>query len=210
MAEPLRVLRRSHGPTMGVVGVLAATCVLSARVMAGSTPASMPDMGPAYPLNLTDVVTNRPLAPEIRAKTVLLSFIAGTCGESCPVVEAKFAAVQHLLRRDGYLGPRVQLVLLTIDPVTDTPPKLRLLARKIGAVPGDFHLASGSVARVRRILDAYGIAVRFQHGTRADPDHVVAVYLLDPEMRIRSYFGLEDSPALIARTAEQLTAAKPL
>lgn len=184
------------------VALLLLLFVRQATAASGEPP--LPDLGAAYPLNLQDAVTRHPLAPELKGKVVLLSFIAETCRESCPVIESRFAAVQRLLRRNGDLGTRIHLVLVTVDPLEDTPAHLRTLAKKTGATSGVFHFASGSYVAVQRVLKAYGITVTFHGNSREDPDHTVAIYLLDPKMRIRYDFGLYYPPPLIARIAETL------
>jgi len=108
------------------------------------------------------------------------------------------------LQRDGYLGSRVALVLVGVDPVEDTRQRLTALAKHAGAAPGAFHFATGSAARVQRILAAYGISVTFHHGSHVDPDHTVAIYLIDPRGRIRYDYGLFYASDVIARIAEQL------
>jgi cytochrome oxidase Cu insertion factor (SCO1/SenC/PrrC family) len=112
--------------------------------------------------------------------------------------------VQRLLQQNGYLGSRAHLGLVSVDPIEDTPSHLRSLARRTGALPGAFHYASGDHAGVQRVLKAYGISVTFHDASRADPDHTVAIYLLDPNMRIRYDFSLAYPPAVIARVVEQL------
>lgn len=161
-------------------------------------------MGPAGALDLVDAVSGRPLAPLVAGKVVLVSFIDSTCRESCPVVEAKFAAVQAKLERDGYLGSRVQLVLSGIDPVVDTLPRLAAKAHALHARSDGFHLAGGSANTLDPVLRAYGIDVTFHGASREDPDHPVEILLIDPAMRIRYDFAMFYTPQVMARISEQL------
>ncbi|MGH7728905.1 MAG: SCO family protein [Vulcanimicrobiaceae bacterium] len=183
---------------VALVAALAPATQSAPVVAAGPQVQLFREMGAALPPALEDVVTNRPLLPELHGKAVLVSFIAGTCRETCPLTEAKFAAIQSDLARDGDLG-RVRLVLVTVDPLADTPARLRALAHKLGARPGTFALATGSPQAVARVLRAYDIEVRFNGGSRIDPDHTVALYLIDPTWHVRYDFGPAYPSAAIAR-----------
>jgi cytochrome oxidase Cu insertion factor (SCO1/SenC/PrrC family) len=165
---------------------------------------ALPDLGPAAPLDLIDAVTGRPIEPSIAGKTVVLSFIASTCEDVCVITEAKFRAAQTMLARDHLLGSRVALVLVTVDPITDTPAVLRRLARSTGAVTGAFYYATGTQARVHAVLAAYGIHVIFHGPARVDPDHTFALLLLDAHHRIRASFATTDAASTIAHRAELL------
>ncbi len=161
-----------------------------------------PDMGTASPLALTDAVTDRPLLPELRGRSVLVSFISATCREICPMTEETFAEVARALRLKGDIS-RVQLVLVTVDPVTDTKPHLRALAHKLGYNRDALHFATGSPQQIGRLLRAYGVAVHFRKGTRDDPDHTVALYLIDPNWHVRYDFGPRYPASAIARLTDQ-------
>jgi cytochrome oxidase Cu insertion factor (SCO1/SenC/PrrC family) len=163
-----------------------------------------PDMGAAAPLDLTDAVTDTPLLPELNGKVVLVSFIATTCKDSCPLIESKFTRVQTKLARDGYLGTRVQLVLVGIDPLEDTQQGLASKALSSHAVRGSFHYATGSPTTMQRLLSDYGIEVMFKGTSHVDPDHTLAIYLIDPSRRIRYDFAMFYPPDEMGRIAEQL------
>jgi cytochrome oxidase Cu insertion factor (SCO1/SenC/PrrC family) len=162
------------------------------------------DMGAAPALDLEDAVALTPLSPQLSDKVVLLSFVTTTCKESCPVVEAKFTAVQQKLARDGYLGSRVHLVLVGMDPVEDTPKSLAALAKRTQARRGAFHFATGTAREIARVLHDYGIAIVYNGGSHIDPDHTVAIYLIDPDRRIRYDFAMFYPAAEMGRISEQL------
>lgn len=161
-----------------------------------------PDMGTASPLTLTDAATDRPLLPELRGKSVLVSFISATCRETCPMTEGTFAVVARDLGLKGDIS-RVQLVLVTVDPVHDTQPRLRALAHKLGIDRDTLHFATGSPQQVDRLLRAYGIAVHFRKGTRENPDHTVTSYLIDPSWHVRYDFGPGYPASAIARLTDR-------
>lgn len=164
----------------------------------------LPDFGPVPHLALRDAVTDAPLVPQLGGKNVLVSFIAASCSDTCPLTEAKFARVQELLKRTGRLGSHVALVLVTVDPAHDTPTTLRQLAQATGANPKAFHYATGSQAAVNEVLRGYGISVAFRKGSSIDPDHTDATYLVDKTWHVRAVFSPNDAPSKIARTIERL------
>ncbi len=183
------------GLTIRLVCSLVAVLVVSVPAQAAPR---FPDMGSAMPLALRDAVTGAPLLDEIRGKIVLLSFIATTCREACPITEATFSAVAHDLRMQGLLGSKVVLVLATVDPVTDTPARMRVTAKAIDAPVRRLIFADGSPAEIRRVLAAYGVGVRFRHNTRVDPEHDVVTYLIDPHWHVRYAFSPSYPPRAIA------------
>jgi hypothetical protein len=72
--------------------------MMSIEVEPSSAATRLPDIGPVPPLALRDAVTGAPLLPQLKGKSVLVSFIAATCTDTCPLTEAKFARIQQLLR----------------------------------------------------------------------------------------------------------------
>ena len=178
--------------------------MMSIEVEPSGAATSLPDIGPVPLLALRDAVTGAPLLPQLDGKNVLVSFISATCADTCPLTEAKFARIEELLMRTGCLGSRIALVLVTVDPAIDTPTKLRGLAQATGAIPTAFHYATGSEAAVKRVLRGYGVTVDFRQGSRNDPDHTDATYLVDKDWHVRSVFSPSDGPSTIARAAERL------
>lgn len=165
---------------------------------------AFPDMGPAFPLALHDAVTGQQVQTSLRGKVVLLSFVASTCRETCPLIEEKFVGVQRALAQSGSLGSRVQLVIVGVDPIKDTRRALARMAGYSHAATGAFHFAYGSDSDVQQVLKAYGITVIFKAASHEDPDHTVAIYLIDRHGRIRYNFALAYPPATIARFANLL------
>lgn len=70
----------------------------------------------------------------IRGKIVVFSFIYTSCRDICPVVTARLAQVEDKLK--DVLGRDVFFVSISIDPVTDTPQKLKDYAQAFQTGPG--------------------------------------------------------------------------
>jgi protein SCO1/2 len=88
---------------------------------------------------------------------VVVSFIYTSCSTICPVTSAVLADVQdHLISKLGErFGRDVKLISLTVDPVTDTPERLKDYAASFGGTGGWLWL-TGDKPRVDRVLTGLG------------------------------------------------------
>ncbi len=89
----------------------------------------------------------------IRGKTVAINFIFTTCTTICPPMAATFSKVQTLL--DGGLGKDFFLISVSVDPVTDTPERLKEWSAKFDRKRG-WTLVTGRKSEVDRLLKALG------------------------------------------------------
>jgi protein SCO1/2 len=80
-----------------------------------------------------------------------VTFTYTTCNTACPVLDGIFKKVQQRLGEE--LGKETILITLSIDPVTDIPPRLKAHAEKIKAKPGWVFL-TGEKQTVNRVLKA--------------------------------------------------------
>ncbi|HEX6184201.1 MAG TPA: SCO family protein [Pyrinomonadaceae bacterium] len=88
----------------------------------------------------------------VRGKTVAINFIFTTCVTVCPPLAATFRRVQQTL------GPRasdVQLISVSVDPVTDTPERMKAFLAKFKAAPG-WSFVSGEKHDIDALLKALG------------------------------------------------------
>ena len=65
----------------------------------------------------------------VKGKTVAINFIFTTCTTICPPMGATFAKVQTLLGERA--GKDVQMISISVDPVTDTPERLKPARRTL-------------------------------------------------------------------------------
>ena len=86
-------------------------------------------------------------------KIVVIDFVYTTCTTVCPVVSALFANLQERLGPD--LGKEVALVSVTVDPLRDTPQRLKELGAKYKAGPG-WTFLTGKKPQVDEVLKAFG------------------------------------------------------
>jgi protein SCO1/2 len=87
----------------------------------------------------------------IKGRAVMLNFIFTSCTYVCPLQGANFSKLQAAL--GDRLGKDVSLISVSIDPLTDTPRRLKSWGAKFGARPG-WTLVTGSKAEMDRLLRA--------------------------------------------------------
>ncbi len=89
----------------------------------------------------------------IGERIVVMDFVYTTCTTVCPVISAVFGQLQNRLG-DG-LGDDVLLVSVSVDPVRDTPQRLKAYAKKFNAQPGWIWL-TGKKRTMDEVLDGLG------------------------------------------------------
>jgi protein SCO1/2 len=89
----------------------------------------------------------------VRNQIVAINTIFTTCTTICPPLGATFAQLQRRLEHDA---KRVSLISISVDPVTDTPARLKAWASKFDARPG-WTLVTGAKQDVDRLLRALGL-----------------------------------------------------
>ncbi|MET0649221.1 MAG: SCO family protein [Pyrinomonadaceae bacterium] len=87
----------------------------------------------------------------VKGKVVAVNFIFTTCTTVCPPLGATFARVQKELGER--VGRDVHLISISVDPVTDTPERLKAWGEKFKAGPG-WTFVTGSKAQVDELLRA--------------------------------------------------------
>ncbi len=85
----------------------------------------------------------------IKDKVVILSFFYTSCPSMCPVMNDRLGKLQTNL--GDRLGKDVFIVTVTKDPETDTPARLKALARKLHTKPG-WTMITGDVKAIGKIV----------------------------------------------------------
>jgi len=87
----------------------------------------------------------------VKDRTVAVSFIYTTCTTICPPIGANFGKLEKEL--GARAGRDVFLISVSVDPVTDTPERLKAWGQTFGAGPG-WTLVTGPKRDVDRLLKA--------------------------------------------------------
>lgn len=92
----------------------------------------------------------------IKDKTVAINFIFTNCTTICPPLAATFARLQKEM--GDKVGKDVHLISISVDPLTDTPERLKAWGAKFKAGPG-WTFVTGEKQEMDKLLNALGAAV---------------------------------------------------
>lgn len=92
----------------------------------------------------------------IKGKTVAINFIFTNCTTICPPLGATFARVQREL--GDRVGKDVHFISVSVDPLTDTPERLKAWGAKFKAGAG-WTFVTGNKAQMEQLLRALGASV---------------------------------------------------
>ena len=130
----------------------------------------------------------------IKDKTVAINFIFTNCTTICPPLAATFARLQKEM--GDKVGKDVHLISISVDPVTDTPERLKAWGAKFKAGPG-WTFVTGEKQEIDKLLNALGAAVSKRE------DHTPALIIGNDGKGVwtRTY-GLAKIPQIISVIAE--------
>ena len=147
----------------------------------------------------------------IKGKTVAINFIFTNCTTICPPLAATFQRVQKEM--GDKVGKDVHFISISVDPLTDTPERLKAWGAKFKAGAG-WTFVTGEKQEMDKLLNALGAAVSKRE------DHTPALIIGNDSKGVwtRTY-GLASSAQLVGlimnviegKTDESLTkeTAKP-
>jgi protein SCO1/2 len=124
---------------------------------------------------LTDQEGKRFQFASARGKLVVVTFIFTTCPDICPLLTAKFAAIQRDLaakKRADYL-----LLSITTDPQTDTSAVLKSYAAHYKPDLRHWLFLTGSREHLARVWKEFGVTV--QTAGPGQVQHTVLTTLID-------------------------------
>lgn len=132
----------------------------------------------------------------LRGRPQLVSMFYGNCHLMCPLIIENAKAVQKQLPADQ--RAHLDVAMLTLDPVRDTPAALAEIAQRHRA-PDDWRFlrpAEGDVRALANLLD-----VRYRFREDGSINHTSVLVLLDADGRVRARSevqGMVPDPALMA------------
>src|SRR5271169_2851827 len=90
----------------------------------------------------------------VKGRVAALSFIFTTCTTICPLIGANLGRLQTELGQS--LGEDISLISVSVDPVTDTPQRMKAWGAQFGAKPG-WSLLTGDKETVEQLLKIFGL-----------------------------------------------------
>ena len=174
---------------------------LGAAVPALAAAASLPVIGLAPAFALTDQAGRALALADLRGKVLAVSFIFTTCSDSCPILTAKMADMRRRLGTE--FGPGINFVSITVDPLNDTPARLRDYASAHGAdVPG-WRFLTGKPDEIADVVRRYGAFAR--PSDRGGIEHLFLTSLIDRRGYLRvQYLGWRFDPDEMSRDLRSL------
>jgi cytochrome oxidase Cu insertion factor (SCO1/SenC/PrrC family) len=104
--------------------------------------------------------------------------------------------MQDEVQRDPRLRARERFLSVSFDPVYDTPEVLAAHARRVGAEPAIWTMATGEREAIEAFARAFGVSVLRQNGGPGDIVHNLRTAVIDPGGRIvEIHSGNEWKPA---------------
>ena len=192
-----------HGRAAMAAATAALLCVLAFQAGGFAAAARQPALGNRPPWPDVEVVDQdgRQIhfySDLVRGKRVAINFVFTTCTTICPPMGANFERLQALL--GARAGADVRLLSISVDPLTDTPERLKAWGARFHAGPG-WTLLTGRKEDLDRLLKAMGIFT-------ADPASHAPILLLgdDRTGRWTRAYGLAP-PAKIVQLLDGLSAA---
>jgi protein SCO1/2 len=139
---------------------------------------------------------------------VLLYFGFTSCPDVCPIDLARVARIAQRVRKLG--GPRLTPVFVSIDPVRDTPSKMKAY---VGLFGPDVVGLTGTPTQIATITDRYHVYVKKVPLRRPGDymmDHSTFLFLLDGKGHYVDHFGRStDEAQVAARIRAELAPATP-
>jgi protein SCO1/2 len=136
----------------------------------------------------------------VAGKVVAMSFIFTRCTTICPPLGLGFSRLRRQL--GARAGREVNLISVTLDPLNDTPERLRAWGERFDLGPG-WTLLTGDKDDIDRVLKALGVY------TAAKEEHSPIVLIGDAARGawVRAY-GLS-SPTELAGVVDRMLARAP-
>jgi protein SCO1 len=128
-------------------------------------------------------------------KTYVIGFVFTSCPTMCPAISRSMLQFQEQIQRSK-LDDRVELLTVTVDPITDTPEVLAAYAKELGADLDNWRFLTGDKPAIESfVIDGFKLAV----GEREDKApgvydiaHSTKLALVDRFGQIRGYYSTDE------------------
>ena len=162
----------------------------------------LPMLGPAPAFVLDSARGSRVALTDLRGKVLAVTFVFTTCTSTCPILTAKLAEIGRSLGCD--FGTRYAFVAISVDPLNDTPARLRNYASAFGADTQGWHFLTGAPGDIDEVVRRYGAyAKKTESGS---VDHLFLTSLIDRAGMLRvQYLGTRFDPLEMQRDLQMLS-----
>lgn len=130
-------------------------------------------------------------AADLRDKVAVINFFFTSCHGPCPTMTGELKRLQD---RFSLKAPLV-FMSVSVDPETDTVPKLAAYAERFQADLRRWHFVRGDLPDVIKFGGPDGLAL---NGTSEPNLHTTRFVLVDKTGQVRGFFRSDDSQELLA------------
>jgi protein SCO1 len=125
----------------------------------------------------------------------LITFIYTSCPMPtfCPLMDRHFVAIQDAARSDPSLA-RLQLISVSFDPITDTPPVMKKHALKLGADPARWTFVTGNRDDIDQFASRFGVSIVRDMKDPLNITHNLRTVLVRNGRVLKTYTGNEWTP----------------
>jgi protein SCO1/2 len=155
-----------------VVGFATSFAATNAEAQSSSVPGATPpgEVSPAHKYFTDTILVNqdgkelRFYSDLLKGRVVIINTFFTSCTSVCPPMTRTLERIQEWL--GDRMGKDVFILSLSVDPLVDTPPKLKVFADSYHAKPG-WHFLAGSKENVQLVLRKIGqfVEARDNHST---------------------------------------------
>jgi len=156
-----------------------------------------PLSGPAPDFTLTDQFGRSASLHSFRGRVVILDFNDSQCTTICPLTTSAMVAAKAML---GAAGSRVQLLGVNANPQATSVHDVLSYSQLHGMLHR-WRFETGSRSALKRVWSAYGISDKIQRG---QIDHTPALFVIDPEGRLRKLYLTQQSYAAVGQLGQIL------
>jgi len=184
------------------IAVLALCAVMAVylfitKVMEPNEPLPVEQAAPAF--EMTNVANGEKVSLEsTNGKARIVYFYFANCPDVCPPTTFLLSQVQDILKEQGTLGNKAELISITFDPERDTPEVIMDFAERTFAEFEGWSFLRGEEEETIQLARDFQVGVmKLEDGAFA---HFNVITLVDQEGQIRKWINGNDEEL----TAEQI------
>lgn len=146
------------------------------------------------PFTLVDEAGATVIDKEVLAKPVLVYFGYSSCGDVCPLDNARNAEAADILEKQGF---DVTPIFITVDPARDTP---QVMAAYTDNLSPKMLGLTGSEEQIKAAAQSFKVYYHKADGTDEfyEVDHSTSTYLMLPGLGFADFFSREATAKEIA------------
>jgi protein SCO1/2 len=158
----------------------------------------IPAGAPAQNFALRDQNGNRIRLSDQRGHVVVLAFLYTQCTDICPLIAKE---IDSAVRSLGSRASSVRVLAVSVDPVGDTPARVRRYVQRLRLGP-EFHYLLGTRAELAPVWQGYNVAIEDRPSGKVV--HGAPVFLIDRSGRPRVFYAPPQRPGAVSHDLRAL------